>query len=202
MMQNAKSHTKTDYSHHWYIRTWLQCSHIFMTRYAKSHTHIDLARRSSILLVGRRSCYTWSLNKLHLCWWLRKLIPGLQLDHKAFWTCTFGLQEHSARGGRKHRKNNDHWTQEEGLFILKTMIIGHRMKLFILMPGGSRLPSPDTAARKGYVTRIFLAAAFEGWATQSPPITRILLATERSKRRRKREKQKLAPYKIYSLCHS
>jgi hypothetical protein len=106
MMQNAKSHTHTDYNHHWYIRTWLQCSHIFMTRYAKSHTHIDLARRSSILLVGRRSCYTWSLNKLHLCWWLRKLIPALQLDHKAFWTCTFGLQEHSA----------------------KTMIIGHRRR--------------------------------------------------------------------------
>jgi hypothetical protein len=35
-MQN---HTHTDYSHHWYIRTMLQCSHIFMTRYAKSHTH-------------------------------------------------------------------------------------------------------------------------------------------------------------------
>jgi hypothetical protein len=32
-------------------------------------------------------------------------------------------------------------------------------------------------------------------------ITRILIATKRS-RRRKREKQKLAPYKIYSLRHS
>jgi hypothetical protein len=42
--------THTDYSHHWYIRTRLQCGHIFMTRYAKSHTHMDLARRSSILL--------------------------------------------------------------------------------------------------------------------------------------------------------
>jgi hypothetical protein len=28
-----------------------------------------------------------------------------------------------------------------------------------------------------------LAAVFEGWATQSPPITRILLATERSSSR-------------------
>jgi hypothetical protein len=46
--------THTDYSHHWYIRR-LQCGHIFMARYAKSHTHIDLARRS-ILLAGRRSC--------------------------------------------------------------------------------------------------------------------------------------------------
>jgi hypothetical protein len=58
------------------------------------------------------------------------------------------------------------------------------------------------ATRKEYVTRILLAAVFEGWATQSPPITRILLACERSRRRKKREKQKLAPYKIYSLRHS
>jgi hypothetical protein len=78
------------------------------------------------------------------------------------------LQDHSASGGRKHRKNNDHWTQDEGLFILKTMIIGHRMKLFILMPGGSGLPSPDTAASKGNVTTILLTAVFEGWSTQSP----------------------------------
>jgi hypothetical protein len=49
-----------------------------------------------------------------------------------------------------------------GLFILKTMIIGHRMKLFILMPGDSGLPSPDTAARKKYVTRIILAAVLDG----------------------------------------
>jgi hypothetical protein len=42
-----------------------------------------------------------------------------------------------------HFVSNDHWTKDEGLFILKTMIIGHRMKLFILMPGGSGLPTPD-----------------------------------------------------------
>jgi hypothetical protein len=112
------------------------------------------------------------------------------------------LQEHSASGRRKHRKNNDHWTQGEGLFILKTMIIGHKMKLFILMPGGSGPPSPDTATRKEYITRILSTAVLEGWATQLPPITRILLATKRSRRRKKREKQKLAPYKIYSLRHS
>jgi hypothetical protein len=44
------------------------------------------------------------------------------------------------------------------------------------MPGGSRLPFPDIAASKGYVTRILLAAVFVG-----------------SSRRKKREKQKLAP---------
>jgi hypothetical protein len=48
------------------------------------------------------------------------------------------------------------------LFILKIMTIGHGMKLFILMLGGSGLPSPDTAARRKYVTRILLAAVLEG----------------------------------------
>jgi hypothetical protein len=42
----------------------------------QNHTQIDLARRS-ILLVGRRSCCTWSSNKLHFCWRLRDLIPGM-----------------------------------------------------------------------------------------------------------------------------
>jgi hypothetical protein len=37
----------------------------------------------------------------------------------------------------------------------KAMIIAHRMKLFILMPWGSGLPSPDTTASKGYVTIFF-----------------------------------------------
>jgi hypothetical protein len=97
-----------------YIRTLLQCDHIFMTRYAKlqtqitviidtseqcynaaisswrdmqNHTHIDLARRSSILLAGRRSCCTWSLNKLHLCWWLK------QWSLDTGWNCSFWCQE-------------------------------------------------------------------------------------------------------------
>jgi hypothetical protein len=43
----------------------------------QNHTH------TSILLASRRSCCTLSLNKLHLCWWLRELILGLQWDHKA-----------------------------------------------------------------------------------------------------------------------
>jgi hypothetical protein len=62
------------------------------------------------------------------------------------------LQEPSASGG----------TKDKGLFILKTMIIGHRMKLFILMPRGSGLPTTDMATRKEYVTRILLAAVLEG----------------------------------------
>jgi hypothetical protein len=34
--------------------------------------------------------------------------------------------------------------------------------LFFLMTGGSRLPSLNTAASKGYVTRILLAAVLDG----------------------------------------
>jgi hypothetical protein len=55
-----------------------------------------------------------------------------------------------------------HRMNSVGLFILKTMIIGHKMKLFILMPRGSGLPSPDTAVSKGYVTRILIATVLEG----------------------------------------
>jgi hypothetical protein len=192
-MQN---HTHADYNHHWYIRTRLQCGHIFMTRYAKSHTHRSCSQVVDLATRGHRtsSIFVDGLESWFLAYDETTKLPSL--------TSTFGLQEHSTSGRRKYRKNNDHWTQDEGLFILKTMIIGHRMKLFILMPGGSGLPTPDTATRKEYVTRIILAAVLEGWATQSPPITRILLATEILRRRKKREKQKLAPYKIYSLRHS
>jgi hypothetical protein len=73
-----------------------------MMRYAKSHTHIDLARRSSIML-------HMVIEQAPFLKLAEKLIPGLQWDHKASsLTCTFGLQEHSASGGKKHMKNNDH----------------------------------------------------------------------------------------------
>jgi hypothetical protein len=44
----------------------------------QNHTHAH----TSILLAGW-SCCTWSSNKLHFCWWLRELIPGLRWDHKS-----------------------------------------------------------------------------------------------------------------------
>jgi hypothetical protein len=68
----------------------------------QNHTHIDLARRSSILL-------HMVIDQVHFCWWLRELILVLQWDHKAFWTCTFGLQEHSASGGRKQWSLHTGW---------------------------------------------------------------------------------------------
>jgi hypothetical protein len=72
-----------------------------------------------------------------------------------------------------------------------------------MMPGGSRLPSPDTAASKEYVKNSS-SSCVRGMSNPITHITIILLATEisRRRRRRKREKHKLAPYKIYSLCHS
>jgi hypothetical protein len=88
------THTHIDYSHHWYIRTRLQCGDIFMMRYAKSHTHtqitviIDTSEQGYNAAISswrdmqnhthtHRSCCTWLLNKLHFCWWLRELIPGM-----------------------------------------------------------------------------------------------------------------------------
>jgi hypothetical protein len=49
----------------------------------------------------------------------------------------------------------------ESMAVRKIMIIGQRMKLFILMPGGSGLPSSGTTVSKGYVTRILLVAVLE-----------------------------------------
>jgi hypothetical protein len=46
------------------------------------------------------------------------------------------------------------------------------------------------------------SSSVRGMSNPITHITRILLATERSRRRKKREKQKLAPYKIYYLHHS
>jgi hypothetical protein len=37
--RDMQNHTHINYSHHWYITTRLQFSHIFKTWYAKSHTH-------------------------------------------------------------------------------------------------------------------------------------------------------------------
>jgi hypothetical protein len=185
-MQN---HTHTDYSHHWYIRTRLQCGHIFMTRYAKSHTHIDLARRS-ILLVGRRSCCTWSLNKLHFCWWLRELIPGLQWDHKAM---IIG-----------HRMNSVRFATL--ILVCKSSSVMKKLQQTfrrLVHPDAKRFCAtfPGHSCEQGVCHKNSSGSCVRGMSNPITHITRILLATERS-RRKKREKQKLAPYKIYSLHHS
>jgi hypothetical protein len=190
-----------------------------------THTH------TPILLAGR-SCCTWSSNKLHFCWRLRDLILGLQWDHKASWTYTFGLQEPSASGGRKHggRKNNElcsiqilassssfKWTQEKDTKRAETypLKIAKRSPSVIekLQHAFRRLVLPDARrfwatfpghdCEQGVCHKNSSSSCVRAMSNPITHITRILLETERSRRRRKkREKQKLAPYKIYSLRHS
>jgi hypothetical protein len=105
--RDMQNHTHTYYSHHWYIRTRLQCSHIFMTRYAKSHTHWSCSQVVDLTARGHwtSSIFVDGLERRFLAFNESTKLPSL--------TCTFALQEHSASGRRKHRKNNDHWTQDE-----------------------------------------------------------------------------------------
>jgi hypothetical protein len=122
----------------------------------------------------------------------------------------------------RHRMNS------VGLFILKIMIIGHMMNAveFCNPNFGLQEPQCDGKAAVGFLrlvhpdARRFLAtfpghnyeqgvchknssgSCVRGMSNPITHITRILVATERSRRRKEREKQKLAPYKIYSLRHS
>jgi hypothetical protein len=106
MTRYAKSHTHTQITV--IIDTSKQCYNaaIFSWRDMQNHTH------TSILLAGRQSCcsghstssiFIDGLENWFLAWNETTKLPSL--------TCTFGLQENSASGRRKHRKNNDHWTQ-------------------------------------------------------------------------------------------
>jgi hypothetical protein len=122
--RDMQNHTQTYYSHHWYIRTRLQCGHIFMSRYAKSHTHIDLDRRSILLAGSARGHRTSSIFVDGLESWFLACNESTKLPSLTY---TFGMPEHSTSGRRKHRKkwsldtgwrivhpeNNDHWTQDE-----------------------------------------------------------------------------------------
>jgi hypothetical protein len=81
-----------------------------------THTHQSCSQVIDLAACGHLTIFVDGLENLFLACNETTKLPNL--------TYTFGLQEHSASGRRKHRKNNDHWTQDEGLFILKTMIIG------------------------------------------------------------------------------
>jgi hypothetical protein len=85
------------------------------------------------------------------------------------------------------RENIDHWTQDE--------IVHHDARRFwATFPGHS--------CEQGVCHKDSFGSCVRGMSNPITPITRILLATERLRRRKKREKKKLAPYKIYSLRHS
>jgi hypothetical protein len=85
-----------------------------------------------------------------------------------------------------HPENNDHWTRDE--------IVHHDARRFWAT-------FPGHGCAKGVCHKNSSGSCGRGMSNPITPITRILLATERSRRRKKREKQKPAPYKIYSLRH-
>jgi hypothetical protein len=141
----------------------------------QNHTH------TSILLAGRRSCCTWSLNKLHL------LMARLAIRPQSFLNLHFCFQWSLDKGWRiVHPEKNDHWTQDE-----------------IVHPDARRFWAtyPGHCYKEGVCHKNSSRSCVRGASNPITPITRILLATERSRRKKKREKQKLAPYKIYSLRH-
>jgi hypothetical protein len=61
---------------------------------------------------------------------------------------------------------------------------------------------PGHSCEQGVCQKNSSRSYVRGMSNLITPITRILLATQRSRRRKNREKQNLAPYKIYSLHHS
>jgi hypothetical protein len=107
-------------------------------------------------------------------------------------------------GGRKHRKNNDHWTQDEFRQIVHPENNDHWTQDEIVHPDARRFWAtfPGHGCEKEVCHKDSSGSCVRGMSNPITHITRILLATERSRRRKKREKQKLAPYKIYSLRHS
>jgi hypothetical protein len=179
------THTHTDYSHHWYIRR-LQCGHIFMTRYAKSHTQIDFARRS-ILLAGRRSysplaCSSW-----------RDMLQILASS-----SCLqVSTSERCREGGNISLKNPSSGGKAKGSPSVteKLQQTSHRL----VLPDARRFWAtfPWHSCEQGVYHKDVSSSCARGMSNPITHITRILLATKISRRRKKREKQKLAPYKIY-----
>jgi hypothetical protein len=74
----------------------------------------------------------------------------------------------------------------------------------LVLPDARRIWAtfPGHSCEQGVYHTDFSSSCVRGMSNPIAHITRILLATKRSRRRKKREKQKLAPYKIYSLRHN
>jgi hypothetical protein len=170
-------------------------------RYAKSHTHIDLARWSILLAFLVRRSIVGSAEEggrrrfvVHdkICsrfWLLHAYKWGQERDIDRVETYSFknpppggGKAKGSASVTEKLQHNvvgfllaYSSWCQEVLGYLSLTQLIYHKD---------------------------FSSSHDRGMRNPITHITRILLATERTRRRNKREKQKFAPYKIYSLCHS
>jgi hypothetical protein len=102
------------------------------------------------------------------------------------------------------RKNNDHWTQDESRRIVHPENNDHWTYDEIVHPDARRFWAtfPRHSCEQGVCHKDSSGSCVRKMSNPITHITRILLATERSRRRKKREKQKLVPYKIYSLHHS
>jgi hypothetical protein len=114
------------------------------------------------------------------------------------------LQEPSTSGGRNHRKNNDHWTQDEFRRIVHPKNNDHWTHDEIVHFDARRFWATflGHSYEQGVCHKDSSSSYVRGMSNPITHITTILLAIKRSRRRKKREKQKLAPYKIYSLFHS
>jgi hypothetical protein len=116
------------------------------------------------------------------------LMARLAIRPQSFLNLHFCFQWSLDKGWRIiHPENNHHWTQDE-----------------IVHPDARRFWAtyPGHGYKEGVCHKNSSRSCVRGMSNPITPITRILLATERSRRRKKREKQKLVPYKIYSLRHS
>jgi hypothetical protein len=169
----------------------------FMTRYAKSHTHksilladrscshVDLAHRSILLAFGLFFMTRYALDSSFFM---------LTSEHK--WKIQRGWKHIPSKNlppGRRKAKGSpsvmeklqhnvygflsacSSWCQEVLGYLPTTQLIYHKD---------------------------FSSSYARGMSNPITHIKRILLATERSRRRKKREKQNFVPYKVYSLCHS
>jgi hypothetical protein len=163
MTRFAKSHTHTQITVMIYTSEQGYNAAISSWQDMQNHTH------TLILLACRRSCSQVVDLAAHGNW-----ISSIYVYGSENWflacnettklpslTCTFGLQEHSASGRRKHRKNNDQWTQDEGLFILKqwSLDTGWNYSSWCQEVLGY-LPRARLRRRS-----MFPAAVLEGWAT-------------------------------------
>jgi hypothetical protein len=79
----------------------------------------------------------------------------------------------------------------------------HHAFHWLVLPDARRFWAifPGHDCKQGVHHKDSSSSCVRGMSNPITHITRILLATKRLRRRKKREKQKLAPYKIYSLRH-
>jgi hypothetical protein len=157
-----------------------------MMRYAKSHTQIDLDRRSLISLAFG-------------LFFMTRYAP----DPGFFHILQVNTRERYRDGGNISLKKS--LLLEKGKAKRSPRVTENLHHAFhrLVLPDARRFWATffGHGCEQGVCHKDSSSSCVRGMSNPITHITRILLATERS-RRKKREKQKLVPYKIYSLCHS